>query len=119
MPEPVVSGPGDGERHARDNRTITIRVDLPGLSILEIEFDETFAVPPHVHDDHVDAFYVLDGEVEFTVGEETTVAGPGTLLAAPPGARHGFRCAGGTARVLNFHAPEVGFVESIRAYKPE
>ena len=89
MPDPVVSGPGDGERHIRDNRTITIRVDLRGLSILEIEFDETFAVPPHVHDDHVDAFYVLDGEVEFTVGEETTVAGPGTLLAAPPGARHG------------------------------
>src|SRR6059058_5416404 len=118
MPDPIVSSLGGGERHERDNRTIAIHVDLPQLSILEIEFDETFAVPPHVHDDHVDAFYVLDGEVEFTVGEETTVAGPGTLLAAPPGARHGFRGIRGTARVLNVHAPETGFVESIRAYRP-
>jgi quercetin dioxygenase-like cupin family protein len=118
MPEPIVSGPGDGERHARHNRTITIHVDLPGLSILEIEFDETFTVPPHVHDDHVDAFYVLDGEVEFTVGETTTVVGPGTLLAAPPGARHGFKGVRGKARVLNFHAPDAGFVASIRDYKP-
>ena len=118
MPEPVVSGPDDGERHERDNRTITIRVDLPGLSINEIEFDETFVVPPHEHDDHVDAFYVLDGEVEFTVGEDTILAGPGTLLAAPPGARHGFRGVRGTARVLNFHAPDTGFVASLRAYRP-
>jgi quercetin dioxygenase-like cupin family protein len=118
MPDPTVSSPGDGERFERKNRTITIRVDLPGLSINEIEFDETFAVPPHAHDDHVDAFYVLDGEVEFTVGEETIVAGPGTLLAAPPGARHGFRGVRGKARVLNFHAPDAGFAASIRNYKP-
>jgi quercetin dioxygenase-like cupin family protein len=118
VPDPIVSALGGGERHVRDNRTITVHVDLPGLSILEIEFDATFAVPPHVHDDHVDAFYVLDGEVEFTVGEETTVAGPGTLLAAPPGARHGFRGVRGAARVLNFHSPDAGFVASIRGYRP-
>ena len=118
MPDPILSALGVGERHERDNRTITVHVDLPGLSILEIEFDETFVVAPHVHDDHVDAFYVLDGEVEFTVGKETAVKGPGTLLAAPPGARHGFRGVRGTARVLNFHAPDAGFVASIRGYRP-
>jgi quercetin dioxygenase-like cupin family protein len=115
MSEPVVSGPGDGERLERDNRAVTIRVDLPGLSINEIEFDERFAVDPHAHDDHVDAFYVLEGEVEFTVGEDTIVAGPGTLLAAPPGARHGFRGVNGTARVLNFHAPDAGFTAWLRS----
>src|SRR5512133_2552560 len=108
MSDAVVSGPGDGERFERDNRKITIRVDLPGLSINEIEFDERFAVDPHSHDDHVDAFYVL-------VGEDTIVAGPGTLLAAPPGARHGFRGVNGTARVLNFHAPDAGFSAWLRS----
>jgi quercetin dioxygenase-like cupin family protein len=54
--------------------------------------------------------------VEFTVGNETRRAGPGTLLAAPPGARHGFRSAGGKARVLNFHAPDAGFADSIRSF---
>jgi quercetin dioxygenase-like cupin family protein len=113
--EPIVSTPDDGERFERDNRTLTIRIDLPGLSVVEIEFDETFEVPPHDHDDHVDAFYVLEGEVEFTAGDETVRAGPGTLVAAPPGARHGFRTSG-RARLLNFHAPDAGFSDSIRNY---
>jgi quercetin dioxygenase-like cupin family protein len=116
--DPVVSKPGDGERFERENRTLTIRVDLPGVSIIEIEFDDTFSVDPHTHDDHVDSFYVLDGEVEFTVGDHTVRAGPGTVLSAPAGARHGFRSAGGTARVLNIHAPDAGFAHSIRNYKP-
>ena len=116
--DPVVSFPGDGERFERDNRTLTIRIDLPGLSVVEIEFDDTFSVDPHTHDDHVDSFFVLEGEVEFTVGDETVRAGPGTLLAAPAGARHGFRCTGGTARVLNLHAPDAGFADSIRSFTP-
>jgi quercetin dioxygenase-like cupin family protein len=118
MPEPVVSSPTEGERLERGNRTITIRIELPGLSVNEIEFDETFAVQPHTHGDHVDAFYVLEGEVEFTVGEETVVAGPGTLLAAPADARHGFRGVRGKARMLNFHAPDAGFAASLRGSKP-
>jgi len=116
--DPVVSRPGDGERFERENRTITILVDLPGLSVLEIAFDETFTVDPHTHDDHTDSFLVLDGEVEFTVGDDTILAGPGTLVAAPPGSRHGFRSAGKQARVLNFHTPDAGFAGSIRGYRP-
>ena len=112
--DPIVSRPGDGERFERKNRTITIRSDLPGVSIFEIEFDDTFSVDPHTHDDHTDSFYVLEGEVEFTVGDDTVRAGPGTVLSAPPGARHGFRGVSGTARVLNFHAPDAGFADSIR-----
>ena len=114
--DPIVSMPGDGERFERENRTLTIRIDEPQLSVIEIEFDDTFTVDPHTHDDHVDAFYVLEGDVEFTVGNETRRAGPGTLLAAPPGAWHGFRSAGGKARVLNFHAPDAGFADSIRSF---
>jgi hypothetical protein len=36
---------------------------------------EPFVVVPHVRDDHVDAFDVLDGEVEFAIGEQPTDAG--------------------------------------------
>jgi hypothetical protein len=38
--DPVVSRSGDGERFERENRTITVRVDLPGLSIFDA-FDDT------------------------------------------------------------------------------
>jgi quercetin dioxygenase-like cupin family protein len=114
--EPMLSRPGEGERFERENRAVTIRIDLPDLSVHEIEFDNTFEVPPHTHDDQVDGFYVLEGEVEFTAGEEIVVAGPGTLVVAPRGARHGFRGTGsGRARVLNFHAPDAGFAAWIRS----
>ncbi len=112
----MLSAPGEGERFVRDNRTVTIKVDLPELSVLEIEFDDTFEVPPHTHDDQIDGFYVLEGQVEFVSGEEIVVGGPGTLFVAPRGARHGFRNAGsGRARVLNFHVPDAGFADWIRS----
>ncbi len=69
-------------------------------------------VDPHSHDDHVDSFFVLDGEIEFLNG----TGGPGTFVAAPPGAVHGFKIAGDRAPIslLNFHAPDTGFTDRLR-----
>jgi quercetin dioxygenase-like cupin family protein len=114
MTEPIVSRPGDGEMHDRSDGYRLVRVDLPDIGVIEIDFDETLVVDPHVHEDHTDSFLVLEGEVEFTAGDETVVLGPGGFISSPPGARHGFRSAGGHARVLNFHTPHGGFVEAIR-----
>jgi mannose-6-phosphate isomerase-like protein (cupin superfamily) len=112
----VVRGPGEGERFDRGNRVVTIRADLGEVSFVEIEFDDTFEVPPHEHDDHVDAFYVLEGDVDFTIGEDVVRAGPGTLVAAPTGTRHGFRNPGpARARLLNVHAPDAGFAGRVRS----
>jgi quercetin dioxygenase-like cupin family protein len=111
----VIVRPGGGERYERDNRTITILGDDPNFSALEIAFDESFDVDPHEHDDHVDSFFVFEGQVAFTVGDDVVRAGPRTWLSAPPGARHGFGNGGsGRARVLNVHAPDAGFTDWIR-----
>jgi quercetin dioxygenase-like cupin family protein len=118
MPEPIVSTPGEGELYPREDGYRLIRVATEQLSVIEIDFDDSLVVDPHTHDDHLDSFLVLEGEVEFTADDETVVLGPGSFIAAPPGVRHGFRSAGGHARVLNFHAPETGFVDSIRSYRP-
>src|SRR3954465_13514641 len=48
--DPVIARAGDGERFERDNRVVTIRFELPQLSLVEIEFDSTFEVTPHTHD---------------------------------------------------------------------
>jgi hypothetical protein len=72
----IISRPGDGERYVRDNRVVTIKVDLPELSIDEVEFDTTFDVSLHTHD-HVDTLYVVDGEIEFLDGDDVIHAGPG------------------------------------------
>jgi quercetin dioxygenase-like cupin family protein len=108
----VVRG-DEGERFERENRVITIKGALPHLSALDIAFGSDFSVPPHRHDDHVDSFYVLDGEVEFTLDDEKIAAGPGTWTAAPPGVRHGFATPN-RGRILNVHAPDTGFAASIR-----
>jgi quercetin dioxygenase-like cupin family protein len=114
VPDVIVSRPGDGEMHSRGDGYRLIRVDLDDIAAIEIEFDETLVVDPHTHDDHTDSFLVLEGEVEFTAGDESVVLGPGGFISAPPGARHGFRSAGGQAKVLNLHTPRGGFPDSIR-----
>jgi quercetin dioxygenase-like cupin family protein len=113
--EMVIVGPGGGQRFVRENRTVTIRLDPPQLSIHEIEFDTTFEIPPHCHE-HVDAMLVLDGEIEVLGGAQPLRLGAGSLVAAPPGVRHGFRNPGpGRARILAMHAPDGGFAAMVRA----
>jgi quercetin dioxygenase-like cupin family protein len=111
---PVIRQPGEGEVHERDDGYRKILVATEQISVIEIGFDESLVVDPHTHPDHTDSFLVLEGEVEFTAGDETVVLGPGGFISSPPGARHGFRSAGGQAKVLNFHTPDGGFAETIR-----
>lgn len=107
---------GEGERVERETTFHLIKAELPELSVFEMTFDPDFeGVDPHTHDDLVDAFLVLEGEVDFVVGHEVRRAGPGAFLAAPPDTRHGFSNPGpGPLRVLNLHAPDRGFAERLR-----
>jgi quercetin dioxygenase-like cupin family protein len=106
----ILLGPDDGERIPRGARYHRVLVELPEVEVFELHFGPDIVVDPHTHPDHVDSFYVLEGEAEFTIGEEVVRAGPGTWVAAPIGARHGFRNAGdGELRLLNVHAPNTGF----------
>jgi quercetin dioxygenase-like cupin family protein len=115
--EAIVRLPGEGEQLVRGNRTATIKAAVPELAVLEFEIDGYFVGPDvHAHDDHVDSFYVLEGELELTVESRTFTAGSGTFAAAPPAVEHAFGLPGrnGRARFLNVHAPDVGFVEFLR-----
>ena len=47
--------------------------------------------PLHVHADLEEAFYVVEGEVEFEVDGKTTKATPGTFILSPRGVPHKFR----------------------------
>jgi hypothetical protein len=41
--------------------------------------------PPHIHTRQDETFYLLEGQVEFLVGEETIVAGAGEFVNIPRG----------------------------------
>jgi quercetin dioxygenase-like cupin family protein len=112
----VFATPENAETLRSDVRTHGILCDLPQLTVIEMTFQPVFeGVDPHSHRDHVDAFYVLEGQVEFRVGDEPRMAGPGTFMAAPPNTVHGFRNADADPiRLLNLHAPPAGFVDRLR-----
>jgi len=72
---------------------------------------------PHVHRRHVDAFYVVDGELTFRIGPSLgpVKAGPGTFVAVPPGVVHAFDNEGDSvASWFNFHGPSTGFAAYLR-----
>jgi quercetin dioxygenase-like cupin family protein len=91
--------------------TSVVKAARPELSLLEFEIKPGGCVQPHFHKGHSDSFYVLEGEVEFHVGDEVVNGSPGTYVLAPPGVVHYFRnVSGQQAKILNLHTPG-GFVE--------
>ena len=78
--EAILLKAGEGERLETDHRVATIKIGREELSLIEFELKPSFEGPGvHDHDDHTDAFFVLDGEVGFTVDGESFVAVGGTL----------------------------------------
>lgn len=63
--------------------------------------DEGMGPPPHRHD-WDEAFYVLDGEVEFVCAGQTFICVTGTLVHVPAGTLHGFHYRAGGGRMLEF-----------------
>jgi quercetin dioxygenase-like cupin family protein len=74
----------------------------------------------HVHREHTDLFYVLEGELTVRLGmeDEQVVVPAGTLGRVPPLVVHGFRNASDAeVRYLNLHAPGQRFVDYLRALR--
>jgi quercetin dioxygenase-like cupin family protein len=71
----------------------------------------------HVHYEHTDLFYVLEGELTLRLGPEGELAplSQGTLIRVPPGVVHGFRNASDAGvTYLNLHAPGMRFADYLR-----
>jgi quercetin dioxygenase-like cupin family protein len=100
----------------REGRRAVVKVAREEVVLMEFEMEpETDGAGPHFHRRHVDAFYVLEGELELTVSGETLHAGPGELIHAPPEAVHSFKnSSANRVRFLNLHAPGMRFDEYIR-----
>jgi quercetin dioxygenase-like cupin family protein len=112
-PHAIVRRPGEGES-LFDGR-IVIKSSLEDLTVCESNFATARdGADPHLHRHHADAFYVLEGKLSFLVDDEEHVLGPGATVSAPPGVVHGFRTLT-PARFLNFHTPDGGFAENLRA----
>jgi quercetin dioxygenase-like cupin family protein len=69
--------------------------------------------PRHVHSREDEAFYLLEGEITFYIGEETHEATPGTFVLAPRGVPHSYTFETDEIRMLVLVAPG-GFEEFFR-----
>jgi quercetin dioxygenase-like cupin family protein len=119
MCEVVLHQPGEGETmFDTPERTIRVLADRAELALTLFRLAPGQDGPePHIHRQHTDAFYVVEGELEVALGPdlEPLTASAGALAAAPPGVVHTFRNAGAQTTVfLNIHAPSMGFPEMLR-----
>lgn len=118
----VLRRPGEGEKiTAREARDVVLLADDAEISITTSRYGPGERGPdPHVHREHVDSFYVLDGGLTFALGPggERVRVPAGGFVAVPPNLIHSFVNEGTEdARFLNFHTPDGGFAAFLRAMR--
>ncbi len=83
-------------------------------SIVEVLEPQGARAPLHLHRKEDEAFYVLEGETTFHIGEETIEARPGSFVFGPKDVPHTYAVDSGPARLLFLLSPAgfEGFVEA-------
>jgi quercetin dioxygenase-like cupin family protein len=61
--------------------------------------------PPHIHHREDETFYVLEGEMTFSIGDQTIKATPGTTVFAPRDIVHSFTIDSEQVRILVMNTP--------------
>jgi mannose-6-phosphate isomerase-like protein (cupin superfamily) len=93
MGESVLFSAGEGDSVSLRGTEVTFKVkseQAQGASCTEWTAAPGFDTGLHVHERLEETWYVLDGELEFRVGEETFAAGPGACVFVPPHVQHAF-----------------------------
>jgi quercetin dioxygenase-like cupin family protein len=105
----------------QERRKVVILAERPEITVTWSRYAPGERGPDlHVHREHTDAFYVLEGELAFVVGREPerVRVGAGGFVAVPANVVHAFANDGTADAVwLNMHAPEKGFADYLRALR--
>ena len=108
--QPTLRAPAEG-------RTIAVVGDVYRILATGDDTDGKYAMweaivppgggpPPHVHSREEEAFYILEGEITFHIGEERVVASAGMFANMPVGTQHSFKNESGKpAKMLISVAP--------------
>ncbi len=116
------SAPGEGQLLPTRGRLKVSAVQSGGaFEVIELG---PGSPPPHIHHEHEECFYVIEGHYTFTVGMEQLEAPAGSVVFIPRGTRHAFK-RGEDSRALVFVTPaglegffrELG--EGLAAGRPE
>lgn len=70
------------------------------FSAMEAIVRKGYEPPHHVHDHDDEAYYVIEGQFTFRIGEEVVEAGPGDMVFLPKGVPHSWTVEESGARTL-------------------
>lgn len=103
-PQATLVLPGAGERLSVIGDRQTIKLDGShtngSFALIEQDNEPGTSVPEHFHTQENEIFYLLEGEMEFSVAKEKIVAAAGTTVFLPRGVPHSFKVTGNGARAL-------------------
>ena len=118
----VLVGRGEGETITdRENREVTLIAVRDEITMTRSRYGPGERGPdPHVHHEHADSFYVLDGELTFALGPdgERVIVPAGGFVAVPPNVSHSFRNEGSAERPLPQHAHTGRRLCRVHAWRP-
>jgi quercetin dioxygenase-like cupin family protein len=102
--------PGEGRHAVAGGNDITFKIGpesgAEDLSMFESVVPPGGRVFPHVHREYEEAFYVLDGEVLFLLGDSWRPGAAGTIVHIARNVTHAFHNGSeGPARLLVIHTP--------------
>jgi quercetin dioxygenase-like cupin family protein len=108
----------DGDRRWWMGSLATIKVTTAQsggrFSLVDCVLPRDVPVPPHVHADQDETFYILEGALAFRIDGRACTARPGDVVFVPRGTPHEFSTSSATpARYLFLHSPG-GFDEFVR-----
>ncbi|MCD7777144.1 MAG: cupin domain-containing protein [Clostridiales bacterium] len=89
----------DGKTHRK------ILAHNDGLMLVEVYFDKDGVGTVHTHP-HTQATYCLEGEFEFTVGEEKKIIKAGDTIVMPSDVAHGCRVLTDSGKIIDIFTPE-------------
>jgi quercetin dioxygenase-like cupin family protein len=106
---PYMVGPGEGSPSWMLNALLATKARGAdtggGFSLFEFYADHNGEPPPHIHRHEDEAWYVLEGDVVFTVGDDVFTARPGAFVFGPRDVVHSLRITSPVARMLTIMSP--------------
>jgi quercetin dioxygenase-like cupin family protein len=126
-PRGDVIGPGEGRRVPVGPNWLTVKVGPESggrlVGLFESELPPGGGFPyAHLHDAYEEIFYVLEGVIDYRIGDDWLAATTASTVFVPPGVVHAFRNSSPrVARHLVVHAPveALAMVEEIGRTAPE
>lgn len=104
----LARGEGEPLNVIGDRQTVKVSADDTGGAFVLVENlnEPGVGIPMHVHHNEDEVFYVISGQVEFTLTDGPTVAEAGATVFLPRGTPHAFRVVGSEpARMLTLLVP--------------